>query len=307
LCVLKSARDSAAAYRFARYLTARDKGLAVFRSFGVQPVDGDVWAQRPELTFFCGAVNRRVVDRIVQEFAHEEGVVVNTVFDGCGILTSRMKSIDRQRPELGFPDLYMACDRYYLDDIPQVRDWFQEAEYVSEADLVLVVRKGDDRVRELADLVKPNIRVAIGQPDQCTIGVLSWRLLAAAGVADALREKLANADEVVVEKSSSSHLVPDVVTGHIDAAIAYVTDTLSVRDQIDVYPIRLPHSAAIQPLSIARSSDHKQLARRLFRRIAESRSAFETAGFRYRGASSPNTDAPDPNPAAATPSSTTGR
>lgn len=282
LCVLKSTRESPAAYRFARYLSARDRGLPTFQQFGVQPVDGDVWSERPELTFFCGAVNRRVVDQIVQDFSREEGVTVNTVYDGCGILTSRMKTIAGQRPDLGFPDLYMACDRYYLD-IDQVRDWFQEAAYVSEADLVLVVRKGDGRVHELADLIQPGVRVALGQPDQCTIGILSWRLLEEAGLAAAMRAKLAQADQVVVEKSSSSHLVPDVVTGHIDAAIAYVTDTLSVRDQIDVYPIRLPNSAAIQPISISRSSDHKYLARRLFRRIAESKSAFETAGFRYRG------------------------
>jgi molybdate transport system substrate-binding protein len=282
ISVLKSSRQQPAAYRFARYLTAGDRGLKTFQAFGVQPVDGDTWAERPELTFFCGAVNRRVVDQIAQDFGREEGVTVNTIFDGCGILTSRMKTIAGQSPDLGFPDLYMACDRYYLD-IDQVRDWFQEAAYVSEADLVLVVRKGDDRVRELADLLKPGVRVAIGQPDQCTIGVLSWRLFEESGLAQALRDKLAQADEVVVEKSSSSHLVPDVVTGHIDAAIAYVTDTLAVKGEVDVYPIRLPKSAAIQPISIARSSHQKYLARRLFRRIAESKEAFETAGFRYRG------------------------
>jgi hypothetical protein len=48
-------------------------------------------------------------------------------------------------------------------------------------------------------------------------------------------------------------------------------------------PIDLPQSMAIQPLSIARSSDQKYLARRLFQRIARSKEAFESAGFRYRG------------------------
>jgi hypothetical protein len=73
------------------------------------------------------------------------------------------------------------------------------------------------------------------------------------------------------------------VTGHVDVAIAYVTDTLAVRDHIDVLPMNVPGSVAVQPISIARSSDHKYLARRLFRRIAESKAAFESAGFRYRG------------------------
>jgi molybdenum ABC transporter molybdate-binding protein len=286
LAVLKSSRQKTAALRFARYATARDRGLREFAKFGVQPVDGDVWAERPELTFYSGAVNKKVVDRIVAEFMEDEGVVVNTVYDGCGILTSRMKAINAQRTDLGFPDVYMACDRYYLE-IADVRDWFQEAAYVSEADLVLVVPKGSDRVKTLMDLTKPGVRVAIGQPDQCTIGVLSWKLLEAAGLAEGLREKQGRSGEVVVEKSSSAHLVPDVATGHVDAAIAYVTDTLANRERVDVLPLHLPESVAIQPISIARSSDHKYLARRLFRRIAESREAFEQAGFRYREEQSP--------------------
>ena len=283
LTVLKSSRHRPAALRFARYLSARDRGLEKFRESGFQPVEGDVWEERPELTFFCGAVNRRVVEGIVADFMRDEGVVVNTVFDGCGILTSRMRTIDAQRVDLGFPDLYMACDKYYLDDIADVRQWFLDAAYISEADLVLVVPKGSTRVTSLADVVKPGVRFAIGQPDQCTIGVLSWQLLERAGLADALREKLAKPEEVVVAKSSSAHLVPDVVTGHVDAAIAYVTDTLSSRDRVDVLPLNVPDSKAVQPITIARSSPHKYLARRLFARIAASREAFEKAGFRYRG------------------------
>lgn len=292
LTVLKASPQRPAAARFARYLTARDRGLTTFREFGVQPVDGDVWVEQPQLNFFCGAINRRVVDQIVQDFSREEGVEVNTIYDGCGILTSRMRGIDGQQTLLGFPDLYMACDRYYLE-LDDVRQWFQEAAFVSEADLVLVVPKGTTRVRKLADLVQPGVRVAIGQPDQCTIGVLSWRLLEQAGLADALRRKQMQAGEVVVEKSSSALLVPDVLTGHVDAAIAYVTDTLPHRDQVDVLSFDLPDSVAVQPLSIARSSEHKYLARRLFRRIAESEEAFETAGFRYRrGADTSSIDAP---------------
>ncbi len=39
ICVLKSSRQPGEAERFARYVTGRDRGLPVFRRFGVQPVD----------------------------------------------------------------------------------------------------------------------------------------------------------------------------------------------------------------------------------------------------------------------------
>ncbi len=280
LCVLNASRQPGAALKFARYLTARDRGLPVFAAYGMEPVEGDVWAERPEINFFCGAVNRRAVEEIVLQFERREGVVVNTIYDGCGILTSRMETIDGQSTTHGFPDIYMACDLYYLEN---VRSWFQNAANVSETDIVIAVPKGSTRVRDLSDLVKPGIRVAVGEPDQCTIGALTRRLLVDAGLYDELMAKQQRDGEVVVEKSSSALLVPDVVTGHVDAAVAYITDVMPNRDRVDVVRIQSPLNRAVQPLSIARSSRHKHLARRLFQRIAESPEAFEQVGFRFRG------------------------
>ncbi len=279
LAVLTSSRQPTAALRFARYLTARDKGLPVFEEAGLRPVEGDVWAERPQINFYCGAVNRRVVEQIVADFQEREGVDVNTNYDGCGILTSRMKAIDGQRQSLGFPDFYMACDVYYLEN---VREWFQEAANVSDVEIVIAVPKGSTKVRTADDLIKPGIRVAIGQPDQCTIGALTRRMLNEEGLYDKLMAKQAEPGEVVVEKSSSALLVPDVVTGHVDAAIAYITDVLANQDQVDIVRIPSPMNRAVQPLSIAKSSDHKYLVRRLYRRIVESPEAFESAGFHFR-------------------------
>ena len=57
---------------------------------------------------------------------------------------------------LVFLDVYMACDRYYLDN---VKEWFQDDANVSDAEIVIVVPKGSDRVKTPADLIKPGIRV----------------------------------------------------------------------------------------------------------------------------------------------------
>jgi ABC-type molybdate transport system substrate-binding protein len=87
--------------------------------------------------------------------------------------------------------------------------------------------------------------------------------------------------EVVVEKSSSALLVPDVVTGHVDAAIAYHCDTLASQDSIDVVRIESTLNEAIQPISIARNGDHKALTRRLYNRVTSSPEAFTAAGFEF--------------------------
>jgi molybdenum ABC transporter molybdate-binding protein len=278
LCVLNSSPNAAAALKFARYVAARDRGLKVFEEMGAKPVEGDAWDERPQLTFFSGAVNRRSVEKIVADFEAREGITVNTVYDGCGILTGRMKTINQQRTDLGFPDVYMACDVYYLEN---VKDWFQEPVNVSDTEIVIAVPKGSTKVKGLKDLLEPGVRVAVGEPESCTIGALTRRLLAAEQLYDPLKAKQKIKDEVVVEKTSSALLVPDVVNKHVDAAIAFYTDVKSNLDRVDVVRIDSPLVRAIQPFSIAKTSQHKQLARRLFERIANSPEAFEDVGFHF--------------------------
>lgn len=294
VCVLTSSQRPTAALKFARFITARDRGLPHFEESGFRPVEGDVWEERPQLTFFCGAVNRRAVEEIVDEFQAREGVDVNTIYDGCGVLTSRMKTIEQQNTALGFPDVYMACDVYYLEN---VKEWFQEAKDVSDTEIVIAVPKGSTKVTQLSDLIEPGVRVAIGEPDQCTIGALTRRLLQREGLYDKLKAKQQESGEVVVEKSSSAHLVPDVTTASVDAAVAYITDVLANRDKVDIVRIDSPQNKAIQPFSIARSSDFKHLSRRLFQRIANSPEAFEDVGFHFRldDQKQPDTDSESSN------------
>jgi hypothetical protein len=173
----------------------------------------------------------------------------------------------------------MACDRYYLDN---VKEWFQEDVDVSDVEMVIAVPKGSTTVSVLADLVKPGVRVAIGQPDQCTIGALSRRMLESEDLYEKLKEKQKADGEIVVEKMSSALLVPDVIAGHVDAALVYISDVLPNIDDVDIVRITTTSNLAVQPFSIARTSDHKYLARRLFRRIAASSEAFESAGFNFR-------------------------
>lgn len=280
VCVLKQSDTPTAALRFARYLTARDKGLPVFEEFGTGPVDGDVWVEQPQINFFCGAVNRKVVEDAVKEFEKREGVVVNTRFDGCGTLTGQMKTIDGQNTKAGFPDFYMACDVYYLEN---VKEWFEDAANVSEVDLVLVVPSDSENVENLEDILKPDVRVSIGQPDQCTIGALTRQVLQREKVYDDLMKKRNEAGGVVVEKPSSAMLVPDVATKNADVTIAYYSDAKPEADAGRVRIIPLEGNSAVQPMSVSKSSEHKYLVRRLYRQIAERADAFEQAEFKYRG------------------------
>ncbi|NQT92991.1 MAG: molybdate ABC transporter substrate-binding protein [Lentisphaerae bacterium] len=267
-------KPAATALNFARYVAGRNRGLVTFKRMGYEPVPGDPWTLRPELTLFAGSVNRRAMEPVIRRFEAREGVRVNTVYNGCGILTAQMRTI-RQADDPGFPDAYIACDVYYLDTVAEL---FEQGTRVSETDIVVVVAEGNPKnIRTPEDLVRPGVRVAIGQPDQCTIGVLSRRLLEDANLYQRLLK-----NNVVTQTATSALLVPAVTTGSADAALAYRTDTLAEAARTDVIDIDSPLAKAVQPFAIARGTQHKQLAARLFETIRGARQDFETAGFRWR-------------------------
>ena len=87
---------------------------------------------------------------------------------------------------------------------------------------------------------------------------------------------------VVTRTATSALLIAPVTTGAADASLAYLTDTKSESEKVDV--VRIPSEAAkaIQPLGIAKASRNKQLAHRLMQAITRSRSSFEEAGFHWR-------------------------
>jgi len=272
ICVLTTAQEPAASLHFARYLASSDRGLPEFASLGYEPVEGDVWSDVPQITFFIGSVNRRALEDTIKEFQAREGVAVSTVYNGCGILTAQMHTI-RQQQSGGFPDAYMACDVYYLEN---VKDWFQEAVNVSETEIVMVVQKGNPKgIQSLKDLARPGIRVVVGQPEQCTIGALTRLMLQKEGMH---QQVMAN---VVSQTATSAMLVPAVTTASADVALAYATDAKSEAGRIDAVRIQSSHTKAIQPFAIARSSPQKHLARRLFQAIARSDQRFAQAGFSF--------------------------
>ncbi len=273
--ILSDSKHPTAALHFARYLAAQDQGLKYFAALGYQPVEGDAWEEVPELIFFSGAVNRRALEPILKRFAEREGVKITTVYNGCGILTAQMRTLLGQGyGASSFPDTFMACDRYYLE---KVKDLFHDTGDISNVPIRLLVASGNPKkIKHMKDLARPGVRVALGEPDQCTIGVLSRRLLQSEGIYQQVLE-----NNVVTQTATSSLLVPTIITGSADVALVYASDALAEANRLEVVPIDSPLALAVQPYAVARNSNRKHLSSRLLREITKSRKQFEAAGFQW--------------------------
>lgn len=269
IAISSSSVQPQAALHFARYVAARDRGLKHYQQQGFKTQSGDLWSDQPELSIFAGSMLRPAIDRTITEFEKREGIRVSRVYNGCGILLAQMKAGQH-------PDAYFACDKEFMDSVP---DLFPSPVDVSQNELVILVKKGNPLgIKTLRDLGQPNVRVGIGHEKQCAMGWLTQNTLRDGGVQ---AEVMSN---VTVQTPTGDMLVNQMQAGGLDAAVVYLSNATGAGDALDAIRITgISCSVATQPFAVAVNSPHAQLAGRLFDRLGsnDSKRAFLAEGFQW--------------------------
>lgn len=271
--VLTSAKNPAAALRFARYLTAPEKGGILIEATGFEPVPGDAWAVRPELILYSGGVNRPAVEELLRQFAQREGVEVTTVFNGCGILCATMQAMtDTEDPR--FPDAYYACDLCF---VPPVAEHFPMVTLLTETDIGIVVPiENPHQIKTLVDLTQPGLRVGICNAKQSTLGYMTDGILRDSGLHAALLRNVA------VEVPTADFLINQMRGGALDAAIVYRVNAVLQQEHLTFLEIQHPGARAVQPFAIRGGSPRMQLAGRLLDWLLQNEASFTGVGFAWR-------------------------
>lgn len=274
VCVLAFTTQPAVALRFARYLTAPEKGGAVFKGNGFTPAGGDKWADVPELILYSGGVNRPAIEGLLIQFRDREGIQLTTVFNGCGILCASMKTMGgTSNPK--FPDAYYACDLCF---VPPVADVFPEAVVLTQTDIGIVVHKGNPHgVKTLADLAQPNLKVGLCNAEQATLGYMTRGMLKSSGLQDSVHKN------VVVETPTADLLVNQMRAGALDAAIVYRVNFQPSAEFLEFIPIQHEGAHAVQPFAVRADSPNHHLGGRLLAFLKANRAQFEQSGFEWRG------------------------
>jgi molybdate transport system substrate-binding protein len=269
ISVLKSSTQPRQARHFARYVAASDKGLAHYRESGFEPVEGEPFAEIPELVLYCGSMLRPAIEKTITDFEEREGVRVTRVYNGCGILVAQMKAGH-------VPDAYFACDVEFMN---QVKDMFPIHETISQNELVILVKKGNPAgIRNLKDLTKEGLRVGIGHEKQCAMGWLTQRTFDEGGIRESVMKN------VVVQTPTGDMLVNQMRSGSLDAAVVYLSNAAGAAHELGAIRIQgLPCAVANQPFGISKKTPHVQLAKRLrdALRAKDSQDRFEQEGFRW--------------------------
>lgn len=242
--VLTFTKKPTDALRFARYMTARDRGTPVFARQGYAVIEGDAWAWTPEVIYYSGGVNRVAIEELVKAFELREGCHITTVYNGCGILLGQLKLGEQ-------PDVYHTCDGSFMRG---VEDRFDTPRALSKTDIVIIVPKGNPRqIKTLADLATPGLKLGLAHEEQSTLGWLTAELLNQQGLYDSVRPN------VVVNTPTADLLVAQLTAGKLEAAVVYKANTRAVLDRIEVIAIPLPNALAMQTYAISRQTPNRQL------------------------------------------------
>lgn len=205
--------------------------------------------ERPVLRLYCGAGLRAPVAALAAEFSRAQGVAIESDFGGSGVLLSRIK-------------LTREGDLYVPGDVRYVRQAQADGLIASSTDacysipVILVATRATTKVRRLADLAAPGVRVGLGEPTACAVGEAAKEILDRAGLTPRVRPNL------VFSSLTVNELGLQVKSGKLDAAIVWDATARQYADVATIVPIdRRENVISTIPVAVLRSSRHEELAR----------------------------------------------
>ena len=128
-----------------------------------------------ELLLYCGAGISPPVDEVVNAFFAEYGIKVVVDYAGSEVLLSKIKLSGRG-------DLYMPGDRYYVGQAEKAGLILSRRSVSYWVPTILVQKGNPKKISRLQDLLKPGVRVGLGDPKACAIGRTTWQILAKSGI-----------------------------------------------------------------------------------------------------------------------------
>lgn len=270
--VVKGGNRTDAARAFAQYLSTSCGDI--FKTYGFTPVNPTSVpasaAPSPvaggEIVLYAGSMLRPAIEETIDEFEKREGVRVVRVYNGCGILVTQMKAGQK-------PDVYFSCDTTFMN---QVDDLFDKPKNISKNQLVIAVKRGNPHgIKSLKDLGKQGLKVGVGHEQQCALGTITQGVLIRSRTLKAVQENVA------VRSPSGDLLVNQLLTGSLDAVIAYVSNVKPYEDKLDAIKVDEVNCAPTQPIAISKTTAHPEVVKRLLKAIetAQSKERFEKLGF----------------------------
>ncbi len=162
--------------------------------------------EKPALMVYCTANLKKPVEEIAAQYEKERGVNVRLQCGPTGTLLSQLQVAKRG-------DIIIVADDGSLEDARK-KNLLGKSLPLTEQHCVIAVRQGNPKsIRSINDLMRPDVKLALPNPESASIGKITRQLLITQW--QKLEEK------AVVMKPSVTEVAADVQLGAVDAAFVW--------------------------------------------------------------------------------------
>jgi molybdate transport system substrate-binding protein len=226
-----------------------------------------------ELSVCCGAGLIKPVEDLRTAFERSRGVRVVVNYAGAGELMAQMEVKQRC-------DVFVPGARKYVEDA-RARGWVDEEtirDLVLHVPAIAVPRGNPAQIEGLADLGRPGVEVAVGDPAACAVGQVALKIFERNGIADKVRAN------VQVMAPTVNQLLLYVALAEVDAAIIWQDMAAWPERQGKLSIIEIPPEQNVVKMistAVATNSDRGELARAFndFMRSAKGHRVWKKWGF----------------------------
>lgn len=247
IATLKCSKQPEAAAKFAEFVVANRSVFA--DEFGFSPAPESLVT--PKLSLHCGAGLRLAMEDAVKAFEKKTGVKIEASYQGSGTLITAIR-LKKQG------DFYMPGDVGYLDMLATDGSVLDRRKIACFVPVIIVPKGNPKKIASLSDLVKPGVKLGLGNPKACQVGRLCEQLWAKNNI-----DPAAIKARTVYSSMTVNELGLKVQTNSVDAAIVWDAVAVEFAKDADVVEIPLEQNILSNvSIGLLKYSANKPLARK---------------------------------------------
>jgi len=192
----------------------------------------------------CGAALQPAMDAIGKAYQEKTGVRVDFSYAGAQMLLGQLAASRSG-------DLYMPGEAFWVDQAV-ARGFVTESLTAAYFLPVLMVPKGNPgQIREVRDMARPGVRVAIGHPEALAVGPVTKRILERVGIWESVQKN------VIMQAGCIPELANAVAMKAAEVGILWDACVYQVQHHVEALPIAADHNEVAEVLiATLRFSEH---------------------------------------------------
>jgi molybdate transport system substrate-binding protein len=172
----------------------------------------------------CGAALQPAMDAIGEAYQEKTGVRIDFSYAGAQMLLGQLAASRSG-------DLYMPGEAFWVDQAV-ARGFVTESLTAAYFLPVLMVPKGNPgKIREVQDMARDGVRVAMGHPEALAVGPVTKRILNRVGIWDAVQRN------VIMQAGCIPELANAVAMKAADTGILWDACVYQVQHHVEALPI----------------------------------------------------------------------